>query len=184
MDTNTMAKSIRPQALLEMLADAGRPGPEHKKLDPLVGGREGADDFILTAKFWTDPNQPPAVTTGKAHKRWIMDGRFIQANLKFEVGGETFEQLNVFGYDAAQKKFYVVCFSGLDGSLTHNIISINSTGDSFEWSTEERSPVTGETVKGRTVILVETPDRIVMHAYITVNGKEVKVKEISNVRFK
>ena len=51
-------------------------------------------------------------------------------------------------------------------------------------STEERSPVTGETVKGRTVILVETPDRIVMHAYITVNGKEVKVKEISNVRFK
>ena len=113
-----------------------------------------------------------------------MEGRFIQANLKFEVGGETFEQLNVFGYDAAQKKFYVVCFSGLDGSLTHNIISINSTGDSFEWSTEERSPVTGETVKGRTVILVETPDRIVMHAYITVNGKEVKVKEISNVRFK
>ena len=59
MDTNTIAKSMRPQALLEMLADAGRPGPEHKKLDPLVGGRDGADGFILTAKFWTDPSQPP-----------------------------------------------------------------------------------------------------------------------------
>jgi hypothetical protein len=184
MDTNTIAKPMSPQALLEMLAEAGRPGPEHKKLDPLVGAQDGADDFILTAKFWTDPSQPPAVATGTAHKGWIMGGRFIQANLKFEASGETFEHLNVFGYDAAQKKFYVVGFSGLDGSITHNFISINSASNSFEWPTEERSPITGETVKGRTEILVETPDRIVMRAYTAVNGKEVKVKEISNVRAK
>jgi hypothetical protein len=184
MDTNTIAKPTSPEALLAVLAEAGRPRPEHKRLDPLVGARSGSDDFILTAKFWTDPGQPPAVFHGTAHKGWIMGGRFIQANLNFEAGGETFEHLNVFGYDAVQKKFYVVGFSGLDGSVTHNVISINSAGNSFEWPTEELSPVTGETIKGRTEIVVETPDRIVMHAYITVDGKEVKVKEISNVRTK
>jgi uncharacterized protein DUF1579 len=182
MKTKEITNITSPHSLLKMLSDVGRPGSEHKKLDPLVGARDGADDFILTAKFWSDPKQPPVVATGTAHKRWIMGGRFIQANLKFEFEGETFEQLNVFGYDSAHKNFYVVSFSGLDGSLSFNTITINSRGDSFEWATEERSPITGEIIKGRTAIVVETPDRIALYAYITLNGEEVKVKEITNVR--
>ena len=74
-------------------------------------------------------------------------------------------------------------FSGLDGSLAHNIISINSTGDSFSG---HRGTFPGHRRDGQRSHCDprRDPDRIVMHAYITVNGKEVKVKEISNVRFK
>jgi hypothetical protein len=44
--------------------------------------------------------------------------------------------------------------------------------------------VTGEKVKGRDEVVIESNDRIVMNAYRNVNGKEVKVVEIVSVRKK
>src|SRR5262245_9642706 len=61
-----------PEAFLKALAEAGQPGPEHKKLQPLVG------QWTFTMKFWTDPSQPPAELKGTIERKWIMDGRFIQ----------------------------------------------------------------------------------------------------------
>src|SRR5262245_20894808 len=61
-----------PEDLLKALAEAGKPGPEHKKLQPLVG------QWTFTMKLWTDPSQPPAELNGTIERKWIMDGRFIQ----------------------------------------------------------------------------------------------------------
>src|SRR5215831_18036279 len=84
-----------PQALLEALAKAGTPGPEHKKLEPFVG------DWTVTVTLWTDPNQPPAQATGTAQRRWIMGGRFVQETARIECHGKTFEGMGLFGYDQA-----------------------------------------------------------------------------------
>src|SRR5262245_8610645 len=61
-----------PDALIKALAENGQPGPEHRKLDPLVG------DWSLTIKMWTDPSQSPAEMKGTVERKWIMDGRFLQ----------------------------------------------------------------------------------------------------------
>src|SRR5215475_9180371 len=61
-----------PEALLKALAEAGKPGPEHKKLQPLVG------QWTFTMKLWADPSQPPAELKGTIERKWIMDGRFVQ----------------------------------------------------------------------------------------------------------
>src|SRR5437764_9902773 len=42
-----------PEGLIKALAEAGKPGPEHKKLEPLIGR------WNFAIKFWTDPSQPP-----------------------------------------------------------------------------------------------------------------------------
>src|SRR6516162_4389465 len=47
-----------PEAFLKALAEAGKPGPEHKKLQPFVG------QWTYTMKLWTDPGQPPAEFKG------------------------------------------------------------------------------------------------------------------------
>ena len=167
-----------PQALLKALAEAGKPGPEHKKLEPFVG------DWTVTAKLWTDPSQPPAVATGTAHREWIMGGRFIQETLKFEAGGKTFEGMGLLGYDSGQKKFSAVRVCGLCGNIAHNLAATNSAGTRFECSSEECCPITGQKFQSRTEVLVESNDRIVVNGYATINGKELKVKEIVSVRAK
>lgn len=167
-----------PEALLKALAEAGKPGSEHKKLEPFVG------DWTFTAKLWTDPSQPPAVGTGTIKRQWIMGGRFVQETVKIEANGKSFEGMGLIGYDNAQKKFTTVRVCGLCGNIAHHLATANESGTKFECSTEECCPLTGEKFKGRTEILVESNDRIVVNSYLTLNGKEVKAREIVSVRAK
>src|SRR5262249_4170145 len=74
-----------PADLLKLLADSGKPGPEHQKLQPLVG------DWTFTLKLWTDPGQSPAELKGTVERKWIMDGRFVQETVKGEYNGKSFE---------------------------------------------------------------------------------------------
>jgi hypothetical protein len=165
-----------PQELLKLLAEAGKPGPEHKKLEPFVG------DWTFTAKLWTDPSQPPAVGKGTIQRQWIMGGRFVQESLKIEALGKTAEGMGLIGYDNAQKKFTCVRVCGLCGTIGHHLATSNNSGTRFECATEECCPLTSQMIKGRIEILVENNDRIVVNEYKTINGKEFKMKEIVSVR--
>ena len=60
------------------MEEAGKPGPEHRKLQPFVG------DWTLTVRLWTDPSQPPAEAKGTVQRKWIMGGRFVQETAKVE----------------------------------------------------------------------------------------------------
>ena len=165
-----------PAALMKMMAEAGKPGPEHKKLQPFVG------DWTFTMKMWTDPSQPPAELKGTIERKWILDGRFVQETLKSEFEGKPFEGLGLLGYDHAQKKFTVVRVCGLCGIAAQSSVTSNSAGTKFECATEECCPLSGEKVKGRDEIVIESNDRIVANVYKTINGKEVKVVEVVSVR--
>src|SRR6266852_1226653 len=83
-----------PQDLLKALAEAGKPGPEHKKLQPFVG------NWTFTMKVWTDPSQTPAELKGTIERKWIMDGRFVQESVRSECAktGKTFEGMGLVGY--------------------------------------------------------------------------------------
>src|SRR5215470_8636991 len=113
-----------PEALLKALAEASKPGAEHKKLEPFVG------QWTFTMKLWTDPEQAPAELKGTIERKWIMDGRFIQETARGECAktGKTFEGLGLLGYDAAQKKFTCVKACGLCGTISTASVTCDSTG--------------------------------------------------------
>jgi hypothetical protein len=169
-----------PEALLKALAEAGKPGPEHKKLEPFVG------QWTFTAKLWTDPNDAPAEMKGTIERKWIMDGRFVQETARGECAktGKTFEALSLLGYDAGQKKFTGVRACGLTGTLSSGLVTCNSSGTRFECVKEECCPLSGQKVKARDEVVIESNDRIVMNLYKTINDHEVKVGEIVSVRKK
>jgi hypothetical protein len=167
-----------PAALLKALAEAGKPGPEHKKLEPFVGS------WTLTVRLWTDPNQPPAEAKGTVERKWILGGRFVQESAKIQCHGKSFEGLSLLGYDRAQKKFTAVRACGLCGTISHGLATCNDSGTRFECTKEECCPLTGQKVKGRDEILIESKDRIVMNIFKTLNGKEAKVMQIVTVRNK
>jgi hypothetical protein len=165
-----------PEALLKALVKAGTPGPEHKKLDPFVG------DWNVTIKLWTDPNQSPAQATGTAQRKWIMGGRFVQETVQIDCHGKTFDGMSLVGYDRAQKKFTVAKVCGLCGTISHGLASCNSSGTKFECVKEECCPLSGQKIKGRDEVLIESNDRIVINVFKTIEGTERKVMEIVSTR--
>jgi hypothetical protein len=167
-----------PDALLKAMAEAGKPGAEHKKLQPFVG------DWTLTVKLWTNPSQPPAEAKGTAERKWIMGGRFVQETVKVECHGKTFEGLGLLGYDNAQKKFTRVLACGLCGTISTGLATCTDSGKKFECAKEECCPISGQKVKGRDEVLIESNDKIVATVFKTIDGKEVKVMEIVSTRKK
>jgi hypothetical protein len=169
-----------PEALLKALAEVGKPGAEHKKLEPFVG------QWSFTMKLWTDPNQSPAELKGTIERKWIMDGRFVQETARGQCAttGKTVEGLGLLGYDAAQKKFTGVRACGLCGTLSSGLITCDSSGTRFECVKEECCPLTAQKIKGRDEIVIENSDRIVMNSYKTFNDREVKVAELVSIRQK
>src|SRR5262245_16603817 len=117
-----------PEALLTAIAEAGKPGAEHKKLEPLVG------QWSFTMKFWTDPSLPPAQMEGTVERKWIMDGRFVQESLQGHCTktGKEFEGLGLWGYNAAEKQFTNSRACSLFGTLAGSALSCDSTGRSEE----------------------------------------------------
>jgi Protein of unknown function (DUF1579) len=171
------AKSIpSPDALLKLLADAGKPGPEHQKLQPLIG------DWTFTLKLWTDPSQSPAELKGTVERKWIMDGRFVQETVKGEANGKSFEGLGLIGYHSGEKKFSTVRACGLCGTISHGYSTFDSAGTKLVCATEECCPLTGQKIKGRDEVTIESNDRIVTNIYKTIEGKEAKVIEIVYTR--
>jgi Protein of unknown function (DUF1579) len=169
-----------PDELLKALAEKGKPGAEHKKLEPFVG------QWTFTMKLWTDPSQPPAELKGRIERKWIMDGRFIQETARGECvkTGKTFEGMGLVGYDAGQKKFTVVKACSLCGTISSGLVTCDSSGKRFECAKEECCPLTGQKIRGRDEVVIESNDRIVLNVYKTFNDREVKVAEMVSVRQK
>jgi Protein of unknown function (DUF1579) len=167
-----------PNAVLKALAEAGKPGTEHKKLQPFVG------DWDVTLRLWTDPSQPPAELKGSAERRWILGGRFVQETFKGDFDGNPFEGMSVLGYDSAQKKFTNTRYCGLSSTASSSLVTCDGSGTTFRCTTEEVCPLSGEKIKGRDEVIVESNDRIVTNVFKTFDGQEAKVMEIVSVRKK
>src|SRR5262245_36264306 len=169
-----------PDEFLKAPAEKGKPGAEHKKLEPLVG------QWTFTRKFWTDPSQPPAEVKGTIERKWIMEGRFIQETARGACvkTGKTFEGMGLVGYDAAQKKFTFAKACSLCGTVSSGLVTCDSSGTRFECVKEECCPLTAQKIKGRDEVVIESNDRIVLNAYKTFNDREVKVAEMISVRQK
>ncbi len=169
-----------PDAVLAALVEAGKPGPEHKKLEPFVG------DWSVTIKMWTDPSQAPAEITGNVERKWIMGGRFVQETFHGECckTGKTCEAMGLLGYDASQKKFTFVKACDMRGTISSGLVSCDASGKTFACATEECCPLTGQKVKGRDEVIIESNDRIVTNVFKNVDGKEVKAMEVVSIRKK
>ena len=168
-----------PKAVLTALAEAGKSGAEHQKLAPFIG------EWNVTMRMWTDPSQAPAEMKATAESKWILGGRFVQETFRGECPeGKSFEAIGFLGYDAAQKKFSTVRVCGFCGKTMTSLATADASGRKFECATEECCPLSGEKVKGRDEIVVETNDRIVTNIYKTMNGKEFKAMEVVATRRK
>lgn len=160
------------------LLEAGKPGPEHAKLQPLVG------TWTYTCRLWMEPGKPPVETNGAIERHWTLGGRFLKeefAGTGFD-GKPGFEGFGLLGYDNAQRRYTATWVCNM-GTGTHTGLGVSESPGRFTFQTSCFCPVKKKTVQGREEIRIEA-DRVVSETYGIEDGKETKVMEIVSVRKK
>lgn len=166
--------------IAKLMAEAGKPGPEHGKLEPLVGS------WTYTARFWMEPGKPPMETQGTIERKWILGGRYLEEKVTgtgFD-GKPGFEGVGLVGYDKGRKQYTSVWACNMCTSACNGLGTADTSGTKFTFHTEAFCPLQQKVVKGREEMRIENKDRTVAESYQTVDGKEVKMMEIVAVRKK
>jgi hypothetical protein len=165
-----------PEELAKAFAEAGQPGPEHAKLQPLVGS------WTYTSRFWMDPDQPPVESKGTIERDWILGGRFLEERVTGEGfdGKPGFEARGLIGYDNGRRKYTA---SWVSSMCTGSCLGLGEASErTLTFQTEAFCPIQKKVVKGRDEMRIENENRTVAASYHIVDGKEIKMMEIVAVR--
>jgi hypothetical protein len=81
------------QAAMEKYMKAATPGPEHQKLAKLAG------NWKLQITSWFAPGAPPQKSEGTAEFKTVLGGRYLQQEVKSDMGGQPFEGRGLEGFD-------------------------------------------------------------------------------------
>jgi hypothetical protein len=177
---DSKATTPSPEAIAKAFAEAAQPTAEHQKLQPLAG------NWTYTSKFWMDPSQPPMESTGTIQRKWILGNRFLEESVtgKGPDGKTDFEGRGVVGYDKTQQKYTMGWICSMGTGLMTSLGTVDASGKTFTFDTEEYCPIRQRKVKGRQEVRIDSDDKHVMTMYEVENGKEQKVMELTAVRQK
>lgn len=167
------------EAAAKLYAEIATPGEAHQKLEPLVG------KWKYTSKLWMDPNAPPLEGKGTAERKWILGGRFLEENI---IGkgpdGSDMEARGTIGYDNTTKKYTYNWVCSMSTAASNGVGSVDKSGNEFTFETEVFCPLRQQQIKMRDEIHIDSKDKHTLTTYQIVDGKEVKMMEMTVERVK
>ncbi|HEY1378558.1 MAG TPA: DUF1579 domain-containing protein [Gemmataceae bacterium] len=167
------------QAMMAAWMKHSTPGEFHKKFEPMAG------TWTYTAKFWMTPDAPPMEMTGKAVRKLIMDGRFLQDEVVNEGSAMPFKGFGLMGYDNHLNKYVMSWIDSMSTSIMQATGEVSADGKTFTFTHDDYDPMLNKTLKSRDVTRITGPDTCTSEFYRTMpDGKEVKGGEIHFTRAK
>lgn len=145
------AAPLEQDALLKKLAT---PGEHHQRFDALAG------KWNLAVKWRNTPDAKWTESKGVAEYKWILGGRFLREEFKYDMGGEPLEWMGIYGYDNFQKKFTAVWVDNMGTNTEFAEGQYDSKGKVFSYIGEQDDPATGGNRKFKWMITVESQDRV------------------------
>ena len=164
----------------EMMAkwhEYSTPGDAHKVLDHFVG------DWDYTVKWWNTPGTEPAVSTGENEVKWIMGGRFLEADVDGTSMGQKFEGLGIMGYDNVKKVYTNVWIDSMGTGMMTGTGSYDAEKKQLTETGSYTDPMTGEDRTYRGVTTIIDNDNHTYELYTSgADGKEFRQMEITYKR--
>lgn len=100
------------QEAMKKMEEAGKVGPNHKALEPLVGS------WKAEVKCWKpDGSGEPHSSQGTASAKWILQGRFLQEDFSGEMMGKPFKGITLLGYDNVKQAYTSVWMADTQTSI-------------------------------------------------------------------
>ncbi len=156
---------------------AAAPGEHHRHLDYLVGS------WNTKVTFWMAPGQPPMQSTSSAEAKWILGGRYVESIHKGDVMGMPFEGHGTEGYDNLAKQYVGTWVDNMGTGIMVSKGTCSDGGKVHSSEGEMIDPMSGQTVKVRSVVTAVDPNSYRMEMYMTAPGApEFKSMELVATR--
>jgi hypothetical protein len=167
-------EKLTPEQIMELVEKLGKPGPDHKVLEPLAG------EFTCEVKIYTAPGKPALESKATATRRWILGGRFLSERYDGEAFGKPFQGFGWIGFDNAKKKYTVAWIDSMSTAITPSLGTYDVSTKTFTYVGEENSPFYGGKVKMRDLVRIVDNDTHVLEMYRQPAGAaEFKTIEIT-----
>ncbi len=164
------------EALLKQLAT---PGEHHRRLDALAGKWE------LAVKWRNTPDAKWAESKGVAEYKWVLGGRFLLEEFKYDMGGQPMEWLGIYGYDNFRKHYTTVWVDNMGTNTEFAEGQYDPKGGVFSYAGEQDDPATGGKRKFKWLITVEGQDKVRFDSYDQEPpGKYFKNTEVVAIRLR
>jgi Protein of unknown function (DUF1579) len=170
-------KSAAPSEQEALLKKLATPGEHHRRLDALAG------KWQLAVKWRTAPDAKWAESKGVAEYKWILGGRFLREELKYDMGAQAMEWLGIYGYDNYQKRYTAVWVDNMGTNTEFAEGQYDPNGKVLSYTGEQDDPATGGKRKFKWLITVERPDKVRFDSYDQApSGKYFKNTEVVATR--
>jgi hypothetical protein len=135
--------------------------------------------------MWTFPGTPPSVSQNSSEGSLIMGGRFLMMKYGGTMMGQPFEGLQIAGYDNLQKKYVIFWIDNTSTAFYLTSGTLDTSGKVMTETGDWQEPMTGGTVKVRSVTRIISPDEFAYESFLTgADGKEFKTMESHAIRVK
>lgn len=124
------------------------PNENHAALEPLAGS------WTHDLTFWQAPDAPPMTMTATSEAKWVMDGRYVQADYTGEMMGMPFTGRDMIGYDNQREQYFSVW---VDNMSTGPMTMWGSFDESTRTLTLEGTvmdPMSGEETRQRATVRI------------------------------
>jgi len=151
----------------------------HEFLKNFVG------EWEVTTTAWMQPGAEPVASQNKAEAKLILGGRFLMVDFKGSMFGQSFEGIQIIGYDNYQKKFNSFW---IDSSSTGFYLTKGSREKDKNVIIETGlwpDPVSGTDMEVRTITTLVSKDEYVFEMIMILpDGTEFKSMENRSKRKK
>ncbi len=166
------------EAMMAQMVKMGTPGENHKALEPLVG------NWNHMVRYWMDPNAKPEESKGTSTNRWILGGRFLQAEAKGNMNGQPFEGMGITGYDNLKGEYQSMWIDNMVTGFMLATAQYDATLKTFNETGSFSCPMTNEKARPfRAKWKIMDNNNYTYEMYQAgPDGKEFKAMEITYVR--
>lgn len=140
-------------------------------------------EWKTTTKYWMDPSAPePMVSEGTATVEMILGGRYMKTVHKGNVMGMPMEGWSIEAYDNGKKEFLNIWVDNMGTGMATSTGKYNEENRTISYTGKMYDPMSGSDVDFRSEVKIMDDNNFVFEMYNMINGKEVKMMEMTYTR--
>jgi hypothetical protein len=154
---------------------AGTPGKMHQLL------AQGAGEWTGKNQMWMGPDSQPVETTSTSTVTSLMDGRFVQVEMKGEMPGMgPYRGLGLYGFDNVSGKFSSTWIDNHGTGMMQGTGTLSEDGKTITWTYTFSCPITKKPAVMRDVETFTGPNTKTLEMYGAdpKSGKEYRMMRI------
>jgi hypothetical protein len=170
--------SVEQQAMMDKMAKAATPGPQHEMLKKMAG------EWNAKVTSQMDPSQPAEVEQSTSTLTMLMDGRYCQEVTSGKMMGQPFSGMGMTGYDNVLGKFVSTWIDNAGTGIMTSEGTLDKSGKVITWIGSMSDPMTGKVSHPRMVTTFGDDDHHTFEMFSTPPGgkKEMKMLTIEYSR--